>query len=85
MVTLGFNHVSCCHLTSFPVTVPVVLGDHGDEVWDPKSRTMARGSILKETSASALGQILSFRSLIPGCIPDVHGETDVRDHFQLSE
>ena len=66
------------------MTVPVALGDHGDEVRDPKSRAMARGSILKETSASALGQILSSRSLISGCLPDVHGETDVRDHFQLS-
>lgn len=84
-MTLGFNHVNGHHLASFPVTVPVALGDHGDEVWDPKSRTMARGSILKETSASALGQILSSRSLISGCLPDVLGETDVRDHFQLSE
>lgn len=81
---MGFNHVNGRHLF-FPVTEPVALGDHGDDVWDPKSRIMARGSILKETSTSALGQILSSRSLISGRVPDVHGETDVRDHFQLSE
>lgn len=85
MLTSDLNYLNGCYSQSFPVTVHVALGEHGDEVWDPEIKSRGQRFHFKGDKCFCSWPDHIFSEFASGCIPDVHGETDVWDHFQLSK